>query len=168
MIKKIWRFIKEHSELIIGILGILSAIAAIFGGRKSYIKKGYDKGYKDGHDDGISGGIKIAYKDIDKIIDKADSRGFDRGYNYPGSNEVRNNRMAEEHGIAKGFEMGKTSTLLDFTEPNINNPSQGYIARIFNVRLIKDSNENIDKLVKENKFDKLKFIKDTEDKIGRI
>lgn len=163
MIKKIWKFIKEHSELIIGILGILSAIAAIFGGRR-YIKeresKSFRRGFRLGKDQTIS--------ELENLINEADSRGFDRGYNYPGSNEVRNNRMAEEHGIAKGFEMGRTSTLLDFTEPNINNPSQGYIARIFNVRLIKDSNENIDKLVKENKFDKLKFIKDTEDKIGRI
>lgn len=111
--------------------------------------------------------FKEKTKDLaDNIYDK----GVEAGYYTPGSETYKYSVVGYHNGFKEGMkegvEVGKTSTLLDMKEPNIGNPSQSFIANNYNVVLTKESPENINKLINENKMDDIKFMTDTENKIN--
>lgn len=162
MIEKLKNYVEKNKWSILGILGlILLVILAILG-----YKAAYNKGIRDGinirekmdrrtkeniYNKGFRNGEKVTYSKVENLIDKADTRGFDRGYNYPGSTEIKNNQIAKEYGIRTGIKFGREQILEELKEPNINTPSQLYLAKNFNIILARESQVVIDKMIDEGK-----------------
>lgn len=162
MIEKLKNYVEKNKWSILGILGlILLTILAILGYRSVY-----NKGVRDGinirgkmdrrtkeniYNKGFRNGEKVTYSKVENLIDKADTRGFDRGYNYPGSTEIKNNQIAKEYGIRTGIKFGREQILEELNEPNINTPSQLYLAKNFNIILARESQVVIDKMIDEGK-----------------
>lgn len=162
MIEKLKNYVEKNKWSILGILGlILLTILAILGYRSVY-----NKGVRDGmnirekmdrrtkeniYNKGFRNGEKVTYSKVENLIDKADTRGFDRGYNYPGSTEIKNNQIAKEYGIRTGIKFGREQILEELKEPNINTPSQLYLAKNFNIILARESQVVIDKMIDEGR-----------------
>ena len=162
MIEKLKNYVEKNKWSILGILSlILLTILAILGYRSVYNKgvrdgmnrrKTENKKYKRSeYQRGYINGMKSTIDRVKDEIDKADTRGFDRGYNYPGSTEIKNNQIAKEYGIRTGIKFGREQILEELKEPNINTPSQLYLAKNFNIILAKESQVVIDKMIDEGR-----------------
>lgn len=178
MWKKIWKFIKNHKLEISIILNIFMIISSLFGRRnyrnesskfsKEEKERIYRNGYRDGRKDGEKfqknnlNIITIPKDSLDKIIDNADSKGFERGFNAPGSSNIRGNMTAKLNGIRLGHHYGRTSVLLGMDKPDMNNPDQRFMAESYNTKVVKMSQDESERLLKENKFDKEEYMKSSE------